>query len=70
MTLLSIMNFLSLQAIRHSYILVQLQVETQSYYLKRDINMKKIKIFLASALNELSEQRNELARFILGQSSD
>ena len=28
--------------------------------------MKKIKIFLASALNELSEQRNELARFILG----
>ncbi len=66
MTLLSIMNFLSLQAIRHSYILVQLQVETQSYYLKRDINMKKIKIFLASALNELSEQRNELARFILG----
>ncbi len=28
--------------------------------------MKKIKIFLASSLNELSEQRNELARFILG----
>lgn len=28
--------------------------------------MKKIKIFLASSLNELSAQRNELARFILG----
>ncbi len=29
-------------------------------------NMQKIKIFLASSLDELREQRNELARFVLG----